>query len=194
MAGENQEVKVRVALDTGPATGELRELSRKAASTAKRVGQGIRGTIGKGLGAVGLGGGIGIGLAAVRGATQSGFGDVLSESLGGFGARMADFFLGELNEQAIGKRAAREDVISGFGYVTGADRKIPQAAYDYFDAIAPHRVTEARGRELIEMDDKFRGPGIDELLKKILEGLKTLVMDAITALGNYLLQAVGLTK
>ena len=59
------EAKVRVRLDTRRAQSELRGLLTESRRTAGRIGSKLRGTVGRGLGVVGLGAGIGTGRNAV---------------------------------------------------------------------------------------------------------------------------------
>ena len=92
-----QETKVKVRLDTRQAKSQLTGLVRESARSAGRLTNNIRSVVGKGLGAVGMGTAIGTGISAVRGATESGVGDVIGESLGGFGKMAEEFFLGDLN-------------------------------------------------------------------------------------------------
>lgn len=171
------EAKVRVRLDTRLAQLALRKLKLTAKDTGKRIGSGIRRELGRGIGAVGLGGGIGLGLAAVRGATQSGFGDAIGESLGGIGAQLAEFFLGDLDEKARATKSAREETIAAFGSIAGQRGEMPAGARSYFEQIKALRMHEEKGREIFERDEKMRGPGIDEIIKKILEGLKRILKE-----------------
>ena len=164
---QDQDVKARVRIDNRRAKGELRELVREGFRTSKKIRAGFRATVGRGLGAVGLGAGLAAGAGAFRAATESGVGDVVGEALGGVGARIAEFFLGDLDDQARAKRAAREETIQAFGAIAGQRGEIPQAARDWFDSIYTFREQEEKGRQLFERDEKFRGPGLSELISKI---------------------------
>ena len=180
------EAKVRVKLDTREAKGELRGLTHSARAAAGRVGAGIRRTVGRGLGAVGLGAGIGAGLAAVRGATASGFGDVIGESLGAIGAQLSRAVLGELPSDARAAKSAREDTIAAFGAIAGHTGRIPPGAKNYFDQIKALRFEQEEGRRLFEEDTKFHGPGIEKLMDRIMEGIGKLLTQAVDALAEKL--------
>ncbi len=180
------EAKVRVRLDTRQAKGDLRGLTRAAAGVAGRVGGGIRRAVGRGLGAVGLGAGIGTGLAAVRGATQSGLGDVIGEAFGGIGAELAQTLLGDLDEKAKASRTAREETIQAFGAIAGQTGKVPPGAQNYFNQIRSLRLQEEKGRELFERDERFRGPGIGDMIDRIMDGIGTLVSSAVDTLADKL--------
>ena len=183
MAGET---KIKVRLDTRQAKSELGGLVREGARTAKKVASGIRSTVGKGLGAVGLGAGIGVGISAVTGATKTGVGDVVGESLGGIGARISEFFLGDLNEQAKATRSAREETIQAFGAIAGARGEIPPGARQFFESVKSLRVQEERGREMFEMDDRFRGPSVGDMIDRIMTKVGELISDAVDQLAAKL--------
>jgi len=177
-----EEVKVRVRLDTRQAKGELRDMTRDAESTAGRVSGGIRRALGRGLRAVGFGAAIGSGIAAVRGATESGIGDVVGESLGGIGAQLAQFFLGDLDDKARSSRRAREEAIATFGTVAGIRNEISPGMRNWFDATQKRMEKEERGRQLFERDEQFRGPGLDDLVTRIMQGLAGLLKTAVQEL------------
>ena len=177
-----QETKVKVRLDTRQAKSRLTGLVRESARSAGRLTNNIRSVVGKGLGAVGMGTAIGTGISAVRGATESGVGDVIGESLGGFGKMAEEFFLGDLNEDARASRTAREETIQAFGAIAGARGEIPPEARQFYNSIKTLRMDEERGRELFETDTQMRGPGIDKVIDRIMGGFATLVSDAMTRL------------
>ncbi|MFZ9915936.1 MAG: hypothetical protein ACO3IB_11460 [Phycisphaerales bacterium] len=181
-----EETKVRVKLDTAQAKGELGGLTREAARTAGKVAAGIRATVGRGLGAIVLGAGIGTGLAAGRGATESGVSEVGGESLGGVGAQLADFFLGTLNEDARASKAAREETIQAFGAIAGAQNRVPPGAKAFFDSVKTLRVQEERGRELFEKDERFRGPGVVDMIDRIMKGVAEMVSAGVDQLAEKL--------
>jgi hypothetical protein len=177
-----QETKVKVRLDTRQAKSQLTGLVRESARSAGRLTNNIRSVVGKGLGAVGMGTAIGTGISAVRGATESGVGDVIGEALGGFGKMAEEFFLGDLNEDARASRTAREETIQAFGAIAGARGEIPPEARQFYNSIKTLRMDEERGRELFETDTQMRGPGIDKVIDRIMGGFATLVSDAMTRL------------
>lgn len=179
-----EETKIRVRLDTTQAKSELSTLVKESAKTSNKIYKGIRATVGAGLGAVGLGTALGAGFSAIRGATESGVGDTIGEALGGIGKQIEEFFLGNLNEEARASRAAREETIQAFGAVAGHQNRIPPGARQFFESIRSLRVQEERGRELFEME--FRGPGIGEIVDRIMSKLGELLSDAVNALAEKL--------
>lgn len=181
-----EEAKVRVRLDTSRAKGELRDLTNRAERTAGRVAGGVRNAVSRGLGVVGIGAGIGAGVTAVRGATESGFGDVVGEALGGLGARISDFFLGSLDEEARAAKSAREETIAAFGAIAGATGKIPPGAKAFFDSVESLRLQEEKGRDLIRRHKDFQGPDTGELIDRILDGIGRLLTEAVDALADKL--------
>ncbi len=180
------ESNVRVRLDTSRAKGELRGLVKDSERAAGRVSGSVRGAISRGFGLVGAGAAIGTGLSAVRGATESGIGDVVGEAFGGIGHRIAEFLLGDLNEKAKATRAAREETIQAFGAIAGHTGSIPPGAKTFFDQVAALREEQEKGRELFQGDERFRGPGIDQFLKRIVDALTGLLSDAVSELASRL--------
>jgi len=189
------DTKVRVTLDTRQAKSELAGFVRSAASTAGRVSGSVRSAITRGLGVVGFGGAVGAGIAAIRGPTESGASGAISEALGGIGRQVADFFLGDLNEEARASKSAREEAIQAFGAIAGARNAIPPGLGSYFDSIKSIRLQEEKGRKLIEMDDDFRGPGIGAIIDRVLAGFKQLFDEAVDRLlgsaGSTLLKGLN---
>jgi hypothetical protein len=182
----SDETKVVVRLETSKAKAELDSVVDKGREAARKMSGLYHSTVGRGLSAVGLGGGIGMGFAAVRSATESGFSDVIGEALGGVGAQLEHFFLGNLGEDAKASRAAREDTIQAFGAIAGAQNKIPPSAHAFFNSVKSIRMQEEHGRALFERDDKMRGPGIEELITKIMSAIGELVSKAVDSLAEKL--------
>lgn len=181
-----EETRFKVRVDSRQAKSELRGLVRESTRAAGRVASGIRATVGRGIGAVGFGAAFGTGLSAIRGATQSGIGDVFGEALGGIGQQVADFFLGDLNEEARASRSAREDQIQAFGAIAGARKAIPPGAEQYFQSVKTMHQQAELGRELFTKDDRFRGPGMAEVVDRIIDGLKSLAFEV----AEYLIQKI----
>jgi hypothetical protein len=179
----SNESKVRVRLDTRQAKGELRGFVREAGKTAGRVTGGIRNAVGRGMGAVGLGVGVGTGMQALKGATESGIGDVMSEALGPLGHRISEFFLGNLNEQARSSKTAREQTWEAYGAITAARGAIPPAAYTFFNQAKTFALETEKAKELFAAETDFHGPSMDKVLDKIMSGFETLLNKAM----DYLL-------
>jgi phage-related protein len=173
------ETKIRVRLDTRQAKTELGGLVREGRTAAGKVASNLRSVVGKGLGAAGFGGAVGAGFAAVRGATESGVGDVVGEALGGIGAQAEQFFLGSMGEEARATRSAREETIQAFGAIAGATNAIPPGAREFFDSVKSIAKDSEHGRTLFETNEQFRGPGIGDMIDKIMEGLSKLLNMAV---------------
>lgn len=180
------EAKFRVRMDTRQAKGELRALVRDAAQTSGKVAKGVSSAVGRGLGVVGLGAGVGTGLAAVRASTESGFGDTVNEALGGIGAQINEFFLGDLDEKARASKSAREETIQAFGAIAGARGAIPPGANNFFQQVRSLREQEEKGKQLFERDERFRGPGVGDIVDRVMEGLGALLAEAVNNLASAL--------
>jgi len=165
------ETKVKVRLDTRQAKTELGGLVRESARAAGKVASGIRSTVGRGLGVVGFGAAFGTGVSAVRGATESGVGDVVGETLGGIGAQLSEWMLGDLDDEARAKRAARAETIEAFGAIAGGMNGgkggIPPGAREFFDSVKSLRQQEERGRQLFERELGRDSGGVGDLISRI---------------------------
>jgi hypothetical protein len=154
------EAKVKVRLDTKQAKGELRGLTQEGAKAAGRVGAGIRSTLSRGIGAVGLGVGIGAGMAALRGATQSGLTSIITQTLGGLGQRFAQGTLGAENlAKAAGGAQALQEILGGYSQVVGhRDPKapLPRGMISDFQQRERYHTETARGAGRILRDPQFR--------------------------------------
>jgi len=180
------EAKVKVRVDTRQAKGDLKAMTKEAAQTATRVGGRIRGAVGGALGAVGLGGGIATGMAAVKGATSSGFGDALSESFGGIGAMVERKLLGDKGSEARADGRARDETINAFAAVAGHTGKIPAGAKPFFDNIRSLRMEEEKGRKMFEEDERFRSVGFEDLTTQIMKGVKETALE----IGEWVLEQI----
>ena len=126
-------------------------------------------------------------MAAIRGASESSFGDVIGEALGGFGHQVSEFFWGDLNEDARASKSAREETISAFGTIAGMKGKVPEEAKAYFDQVKALRLNEEKGRELFEGDRaRFGGEDIKTVIDRILAGINGLITAAVNTLAEKL--------
>jgi len=184
------ETKVKVRLDTRQAKTELGGLVRESARAAGKVASGIRSTVGRGLGVVGFGAAFGTGVSAVRGATESGVGDVVGEALGGIGAQVSEFLLGDLDENARATKSAREEMIQAFGAIgggmNGGKGGIPPGAPEFFASVKSIHTQRERGREVFERDERFRGPGVGDLVSRIGEVIGTELIKAVDYLASLI--------
>ena len=180
------EAIIRLRLDTSQAKRDLAELVNEASEASRGAAKSHRSAIGRGLNAAGLGVAFGAGMEAIRGATASGVGDVVGEALGGFGVQLEQMFLGSLGQDARASMAAREETISALGAVAGAQNKIPPGAKSFFDSVKSLTFLEQRGRTLFEMNDDFRGPGIGDIVDRVMQGFAELISKAVDALADKL--------
>ncbi len=185
-----QDATFRLVIDTKSAEAALAGVAKAAEREATRTGKSLRASIGKGLGFVGLGGALGAGASAFRGATQSGVADVIGEALGPVGARLEEFFLGDLNNEARASRAAREEITQQFSAIAGAQgwKEVPPDVRAYYNNIKTLRDQEEKGRELFRQSSELHGPGITEIIDRVMKGIGSMVADGFKALGDRLLR------
>lgn len=176
------ETKVKVRLDNRQAKSQFRDLVREGKRAAGKVSRSIRSTVGRGLGAVGFGAALGTGIQTMRSATQSGVGDVVSESFGAFGARMSDFWLGGLGQEAKASKSAREETIAAFGAIAGARNAIPPGAKQFYEGVKTLRLHEEKGRHLFEQNKDMYGPDVGDLISRIGSVIGTELSKAIDIL------------
>ncbi len=162
------EAKVRVRLDTRQAKGELRGLTQDGAKAAGRVGAGIRSAVGRGLGVIGLGAGIGAGLAAVRGPTQGAVSAIFKSTFGGLGARASRALTGEEGFKAIGEAAGLEAAL-GDAAIVGELGEIPASTRARAAQTRRFATVEARGANKILSDPNFRNAAARLLDKKVTQ-------------------------
>ncbi len=180
------ETRVKVILEVAEAMRELDRLSEKGEKWSDNVVSKTSSGVSRGLAAVGLGGGIGMGMAAIRGATESGFSDVISEAFGGIGARLEEAVFGDQSLDSRAKRTTREEAIQAFGAIAGAQGKIPPGVKNWFDSVKSLHMNEEKGRRMFETNDDFRGAGVMELIDKLVAGFRQLFSEAVDALANKL--------
>tara|TARA_R110000782_G_scaffold253743_1_gene341936 strand:- start:19656 stop:20228 length:573 start_codon:yes stop_codon:yes gene_type:complete len=161
------EAKVKMRLDTKQAKRDLKGFVSESAMAAGKISGGIKSTIGKGLGAVGLGAGLATGMGAIRGATSGGVSDIAGEAFGAIGRQIGDFILGDFPEEARATHAAREQTIAAFGALS-RDGNIPAGALSTFKSIKGPLLDQELGRKAIESDPRFRsGVDVDDIIERI---------------------------
>jgi hypothetical protein len=175
-----QKAVTEVRLDSRPARSELRQLNKDAEKSSKAMGAKIRSTIGQGFGAIGLGAGIGAGLAAVRSATSGGVGDVATEAFSGIGQSINDFFLGDADDSARGKMRAMQELQQSHAHVVQKDTPISAGLVKMFNARADFLTKEEEGKSEIK---KQLGPEFDDLLER----LGKMIEERLTKAAEYLL-------
>jgi hypothetical protein len=183
----SQEAKVKVRIDTAQAKTQLAGLAREGMSVAGKVSSNLRSVVGRGLGATGLGVGIGAGIAAVRGPTESGLTSVVGEALGPLGFAVEKFFLGDLGIDARAKATTRQEAIATFsqaaGAMNGGAGGLPPGVKEWFASVETINRQKEVGREVFMKDSDFHGPGIEEIIKTVMGNIKQLLFDAV----DYLL-------
>jgi hypothetical protein len=179
------EAKIRVRLDTGPAKAALAELANNASKIAGNVGGGVMSSVKMGLGAVGLGGAFGMGMAAVQGPSGEAAQGIIGESLGAFGAQISAKVFGSMGPEAAAGSAAREDLINAFGPVLGREGRMPDGATQYFENRRQFHLEAAKGRQAIEADQQFYGASVEDVAKKLGDAIRegaTSAWDRIMAI------------
>ena len=179
------DANVRVRLDTRAAKSDLRDLTKNAAATAGRVGGQLRSTVGRGLNAVGIGAGVGAGLATVRSATSSGVGDVLNEALGGIASQISTFFLGDLSDKAKAGQQARNEAVTGFKWAAIRDGRVPEGAHRVFENRKNYLEHGFRGERIIR-EGLPRAVDVGDIIDRILKGIRELFDRLIAALKEFL--------
>lgn len=174
----NQEAKVRVRIDTGEAKNELRSLTKEAEGSGKKIRKKIYGAIQTGVMAAGAG----YAFSALQGPSQGAFGSAIGEALGPLGKQIETFFLGDLGIQAKAASRAREDTISVFGMQAGAQGGIPHGTKQFFDAMRGQYGQTEAGRHMIESDPQFYGVKGEDVIDRVLAGLKNLLEMAVDML------------
>lgn len=178
------ETKVKVRLDTRIAKKALDGLTKQAKSTGARVSRDLKGAVTSGFG---LGAGFGAGVAALKQASAGGVGDVVGDALGGFGAEIAEFFLGDSDDKARAQKAAREEIKDSFASVISRQGKVVtpsiQAA---FDNIYSHRIHEEVGKGVIDREAAFGGKEAG----KMIDRLATVITDSLKEAADYLYEKI----
>ncbi|MAH48796.1 hypothetical protein CMI37_23415 [Candidatus Pacearchaeota archaeon] len=177
MAGS--ESKVRVRLDTRQARGELRGFVREAGKTAGRVTGGIRSAVGRGMGVVGLGAGVGAGMQALKGATEAGVGDVMSEAFGPLGIAISKYFLNDLGEDARASRTARGVAQDAYLFNTAMTGAISPHAIALGAQAKAWYLAEEKAKTRFAMEPQFQGPSYDKVIKQLMSGVKQLLFDGM---------------
>lgn len=181
-----EETKVRVKLETEQAESALEKLVREGARSAGKVAGTVSSAVGKGLGMVGMGAGIATGLAAVRGATESGFGDVIGEAFGGIGAQLEKWLLGDLSIDAKASTAARNELIQNQAYAVGRQGVLTSAAKQSYDVLFQRQRHIATGQQIIESSEQFRKVSMDDIFTRLQKLFSELFQEAVDNLVSKL--------
>lgn len=166
MVASNNEAKVRVRLDTGPAKAAMAGLQQQAIGAARGIGSSLMRALG--LGAA-FSAGAGAAQAAFQGPTATAAGDIAGEFFGPWGAQLRQSLFDGLDAKAIAARRAREETIGVFGLTAGMQGKIPDAAANFNSHVRQIREQEEAGRQLFERDERFFA--LTEERKAAVDGL-----------------------
>lgn len=179
----SEELKLKVSLDAKAAKQAFDDMMKNAGQKAREAGAKLRATVSQELGMATYQTAYSSGMDALRSPTSSGVSDIMSEALGGFGRQIENAALGDLAYEARASMSAREETIQAFGMVVGMrDGAIPPEARNYMKSIeSVHKIRE-KGRAKIEMDENMRGPGLDDIIKKIGEMIGKLLSNAVADL------------
>lgn len=186
------EAKVRVRLDMAQAQADLAEFVKSMAGVPGMMGPAGGGGRGAGsllasaVRAVGIGAGIGMGIEAIRGPVASGFSDLMSESLGAYGKQLEAWAFGDLVPQARAASQSREATIAAWGPIIGLQGKVPPQAHSFFNQAMAFTSPAEKGRFLIEQDETFRGPGVDQILTRLATVLTQAAKDAAGIVTSWL--------
>lgn len=177
----NQELKIRVTLDTEAAKKQLGDLVG-AAGAAGAGGAGSGGGGGKGGKAGASGGEMGSRMAdalaagpkmmfdSVRGGlldpATGGLSSILDEGLGGYGAGLQNALFGSAGPEAKAASLTREQIMAAFGMQAGREGAIPAQAFAMRDQLYRINRDQETGRAMFERDDRFRQT-LDEAAEKI---------------------------
>lgn len=181
------EAKFRVRMETDHAKRDMEELEKSGSKTAKAIRKGIANVVSAGVRYTGAGIAFGAGLEAVKSGAMSGVSDVFGEAFGGWGAQLQHWALGDLVPEARASSQARDATISAFATVAGIKNQIPPEARTYFNQTKSLMLEREKGVQLFETDQGMRGPGIGEIIDKIMHQLAQIATDAVEALGKRLL-------
>ena len=174
------ETKVKVRLDTRVAKKALVALTKQAKATSGRVASELKGAVTSGFG---MGAGFGAGVAAIKGATAGGVGDVVRDSLGGYGAELSEFLLGDLDDAGRAKKATRDEIADSFASVVSRQGGISPSIKGAFENLYTNRLHEEIGKGVIEREEAFGGKAAGEMVDKISSSIK----DALKEAADYLL-------
>lgn len=180
-----REVVIKVRLDTGPAEVALTDLNRKAETKGRNMLQQIRGAVGMGVRAVGIGAGIGMVSGALRTPTSSGFGDVIGEAFGGMGRQLETWAIGSMGQEARASSYARDMMKETFKYHIKDeqdDGPAFQQAKRYYEAVRKLRLSAEKGIDAIEKNEAFRSVTPGQLIDKIAEKIKEIMVNAVDLL------------
>lgn len=171
----NQELKIRVVLDTEDAKKQLADLAGgpgvggagAGGSTAGKTGQVVGGRLASSMSAGPrmLSGIPGAGMlsaaraaisGAIAGPTEGSIGDILGEGLGGYGSNIENYLFGTAAPEARAAARTRESVMGMFALQAGREGAIPAQAYSVRDQLFQWNKQEEVGRGMIERDESFR--------------------------------------
>lgn len=172
------EASVKVRLKTRQAKSDLRGLMTEAKGTAGAIGGSLRSTVGRGLGVIGLGVGIGAAISAVRGPTESGIGALASQLFGGFGATGARNVFGNLPGEARASIRASAEITRAEGHIAGIRGKTLPGMMDRFEQLRELYMPQEVGKDMVSRELS-------------IEMTKTMVKPILRSMGNMFAKWLG---
>lgn len=166
-----EDVNVKLRLDTKGAKGELNSFTRDAKQSSSKVSDQIRGSVKSGLALGGLGA---FGAGGLRGATDAGVSSIIGEAFGGVGLDLERSLLGDLSLEAAADLEARESVIRNFARVTAQLGEAPPEAKNLFTQSRAFALEQRKGADIINRSEDFRTP-----LGEVSEDAMTRILGAI---------------
>ena len=187
----NQDVKIKVTLDTAQARADLESLTRSAQVSGGRVGDGIRSAAGRGFSINNIPG-VGEIRNAVTGPTSNGISDIVGEAFGGWGVQIERWLFGDMGPEARASEQARAQMSEAFSWQmgSGGGASTHAAAKQYYDNTARMLTVRELGRQKIEGDKDFRAFEPKDLLDKIAAKFTELLHSA----ADYLLSKIPVVK
>jgi hypothetical protein len=174
------ETKVKVRLDTNVAKKALRGLTKQAKSTATRVSRDLKGAVTSGFG---LGVGFAAGGAALKSATSSGVMDVMGDALGGFGAQLAEFFMGDMDDEARAMKTTRQEIGNAFAStISRQGGVVPPSVQAAFNNLYTPNLHEEIGKGVIDRNEDMRNSSVTKMIDRIA----TVITDAFKAAAEHL--------
>lgn len=171
------DLNLRVRLDTSVAQSDLAQLLRETENTAAKASESLSARFRAGFMSAG-GAKATAAFNEARAPTMMGVGDILSDQFSGVGQSIADYFLGDLNDEARASARAREATIASFAQVTGFRKSVPPEAIAFYNATKSRLWQEEAGREILIKDPNLRSDGFTKLIDKFLKDLEGVMTRA----------------
>lgn len=174
-----EKAKVKVELDTKPAKGELRKLTKEGEKSAGRVNDSLGGGLGRSA-MLGAAAGAGFGLAQRAASRVAGFmPDVISEATVGFTSGI-DAALGGVEARAA--KSVREETKSAYSEIIGRMKEptVTPGMRSYFNNVKDLREITERGGSTI--DQQLGGNVVKDAFETVTETISNGFQSIVDAL------------